>query len=609
MLRRPLCLVLLLAGLVARAGAAETRPGGGAWRGPWRDVTPGCRDPRDPSPREEIPPPSLPPVPRPLYGGGERSGPRDRFGPVFGFAHVVFWWAYNRDAVMHEMDEAAPRPPLPAAIVAERVLPALEAVVRNTGVPPFVRANAALALARAGGPAGLLLDIARQADPGFGDIRSAGILALGLAGNGDPAEIHGALAGLCRNRDLPPGTRALAAIALGLRREPPAETLAVLDGCLDAGEPSDEVVVAALFALGLLGEPGAAPRIAEWLPGGSVGPRSFGGLESTWAVFALAGTGAAPIAPIFDTLRRKETLRRRSAAIALGRLIPAAPAGEQQVLAGRLAVMLRGEADDHARWLGFVSLGRIGGSPGAAPALRELCRSTLEERFRQEGYGGAGYAAVGLGLLARGAPDAAAREQAILPVRAALGRRKTGGEAFCGLALALGLAGDRSDRTVDLLLDLLADGGADRHLRGAAVDALGLLGVPRTGPQLVEALARPGDRDLRVHLAVAAGLAGGRTARPALLALFEDPMAGEEVLGAAAEAIGRLGDPEAVAPLLAILLPGTAEDRHGPDARAMAATALGLLCERSGAGVLQRLTADVNWRACVPVLDAVWSVK
>jgi HEAT repeat protein len=126
---------------------------------------------------------------------------------------------------------------------------------------------------------------------------------------------------------------------------------------------------------------------------------------------------------------------------------------------------------------------------------------------------------------------------------------------------------------------------------------------------LLGALTARVDLDLRVEIAVAAGIVSGPAALPDLLAVFDDPGASQPVLGAAAEAIGRLEDARAVPELVRILEPGRANGAYPDLVRQMAATALGLLCERPEARVLHRLSAELNYRAMVPVLEVLLSVK
>ena len=88
-----------------------------------------------------------------------------------------------------------------------------------------------------------------------------------------------------------------------------------------------------------------------------------------------------------------------------------------------------------------------------------------------------------------------------------------------------------------------------------------------------------------------------------------DPKASQPVLGAVAAAIGRIRDPAAVAPLLAILEPDATDGRHPDLTRHMAAVALGLMCESRERRVLHRLSAGCNYRATVPVLDELLRIR
>ena len=63
-------------------------------------------------------------------------------------------------------------------------------------------------------------------------------------------------------------------------------------------------------------------------------------------------------------------------------------------------------------------------------------------------------------------------------------------------AIALGLIGDRSPETTDLLIKILSDRGLDKKLRGSAAIAIGLLGDNKGKPAILKALEEREDRDL-----------------------------------------------------------------------------------------------------------------
>jgi Ca-activated chloride channel family protein len=600
---------------------------GGAYRGPGGEVPPGSRDPKDPQPAPEStgsPSPGAGPGggtlpadgPRPAGPAPAPSSPgamdRGRAAPseAVSFADWRFWWAYNRDALLSARDLAAGRAPIPADVVAEKVLPALDATLACPDVHPANRRAAVIAMARAGGRTETLLRIARAEDPLFEDVRDAGVLALALDASGDAKAIAAALTGLLDDAGLSVYTRSTAAIALGLRGGGDAAVFEALKRQLLAPIPPPvEFSVPILVAMGLTGGGAPGVELAGWISDGRIGARRLVDLERAHLVIALSRAGAAPIGPVLEALRRKEVLARRSAMIALGRMIPAEPAADRGRLVEVLARALSLELDESARGFGLVSLGRIGAHPDVSEAVRKACLGPLLAQFGAGDPTPRSYAALGLGLLAGEVGDVALRGKIAARLREHLAAGKGGPEFLGATALALGLSGDRSAGSVDLLLGLLIDRGQGQRLRSAAAEALGLLGDARAAPALLAALGSRTDRDLRVETAPAAGLLAGAEALPDLLAMFDDPKSSGFELGAAAEAIGRLGDVRAVPELIRILEPGRMNGAYPDLYRMMAATALGLLCERPESRLLHRLSADLNCRAMVPALENLLRAK
>jgi HEAT repeat protein len=493
--------------------------------------------------------------------------------------------------------------------VARDVIPALGKALATPNLHPAIRSCSLLALARAGGPPELLLGVARKADPRLAEISDWGLLALALMAGGDGAEIEKVLLGLLDDNGVRESTQAVAAVALGLRGGASPGAIEALRRQLDGAASTPDVPVAAITALGLLGEPSRGAELAGWLASGRIGPVRLSGLELAHLVTALARAGGVPPGPVLDVLRSRDTLVRRSAMIALGRMIPAAPPGEHAALARRLWMAVAGETDESARGFGLVSLGRIGAHPEMARGAWSGCRDALRATLGERNASARAYAAIGLGLLAGGPGPGEERGPLFAELRRLLADPKEGLEVRGAAALGLGLSGDASEATLGLLSGTLADRGGGWRVRGAAAAALGLLGDVRSGPVVLGALTAREGRDLRVETAVAAGIVAGPAALPHLLAVFDDPKASLPVLGAAAEAIGRLGDARAVPELVRILEPGLANGAYPDLIRQMAVTALGLLCERPEARVLHRLSADLNYRAMVPVLEVLLSVK
>jgi HEAT repeat protein len=158
-------------------------------------------------------------------------------------------------------------------------------------------------------------------------------------------------------------------------------------------------------------------------------------------------------------------------------------------------------------------------------------------------------------------------------------------------ALALGNAGDRA--SLDALAGALRASPAGE--RRAAALALGFLRDPGAVPHLRRALDQDPDAGVRALAAMALGLSGERGAAPALRAALARSLEasgrdGREVRVAAVTGLGLLRDREGIPLLQRILLsPETIRDDR---LRAHAATALGRAGDPAAAAPLQRALAE-----------------
>lgn len=110
-------------------------------------------------------------------------------------------------------------------------------------------------------------------------------------------------------------------------------------------------------------------------------------------------------------------------------------------------------------------------------------------------------------------------------------------------ATTLGVIGD--ERAVAPLLELVADGRTVWVVRTATVEALGRLGKRWAAPIVAPMLAHPRP-EVRRAAALALGELGATWSAPALLRALKDP----DVVGMAALSLGKLADRGAVRPLL-----------------------------------------------------------
>ncbi|MHC4470946.1 MAG: HEAT repeat domain-containing protein, partial [Planctomycetota bacterium] len=349
---------------------------------------------------------------------------------------------------------------------------------------------------------------------------------------------------------------------------------------------------------------------------GRTGGLKLSDLEKSHLVTALGRIGDPSALPaVVESTRKKGSYTRRSAVIALGRLVPRLPAAEQLAHVNALAGMAKNEKDPSARYFGLISLGRIGGHPGASEAVRRACVDVLVDWYKNGNKTTERpFAALALGLIGCDVAGEARKPTALRYrlaelIRADLEKLLGDKTALGAHAIALGLLADDRDETVSLLVRILEDPGLDPKFRGAAATGLALIGGPDATDSVIKALNYRENSDLRVELALAAGLLGGSRAVKPLLDVVVDPKASQHVLGSAAAALGRIRDPEAVAPLVAILEADATNGRYPDLTRSLAAVALGLLCEPRERRVFHRLSADCNYRAAVPTLDDLLMIR
>lgn len=151
-------------------------------------------------------------------------------------------------------------------------------------------------------------------------------------------------------------------------------------------------------------------------------------------------------------------------------------------------------------------------------------------------------------------------------------------EVRLNAALALGHLGDR--QSFEPLLHALATD--DLTVRWYVIDALGMLADPRAVGPLIAALAHP-DIDMRKAAWRALAAIGAPAVEPLLAAL-----ASGDAYSWATRALGAIGDPRAISPLIAVLT-----DRSRADTtRYWAAAALGQLGAAAAFGLLVRLLED-----------------
>ncbi|MEN8151158.1 MAG: HEAT repeat domain-containing protein, partial [Planctomycetota bacterium] len=599
---------------------------GGPHRGPAGDVPPDERHPNSPPPEDggapagggegsgdgggdsEPAPPAAPtPPPAAAAGGaiGKAEGPggpggrKARTGAVRDSAWVL-WWRSNADGILAAAADRGVHRTHPPASPA--TIETLRRIVTNAAATTALRGEAALALGRIGGATehGILVEAVRNGAPG---LAVPAALGLGVAATPAPG-IRTALLETIRDQVRDVRVRIAAILALGLMRDESPAVILELFSRLDGTEPDDQVPAAALFSLGLIGDEGFVPRLSEWLKTGRIGRRRIETREAMAIVDALGRIGHGRAAALLaQTLRGTDIEVRRSAAIALGRVLPRLPEAEQ---VRQVRFLLRYRSDMKDAWTRnylTVSLGRIAASEETYPRVRKAIVAVFSKELSTvRRLAGAEFVALALGL-ATPSCELGEREEIRAVLRHAAGRLRGKDAARGYMLVGVALAGDRSTETGDLLLSTLRR-RRSRVTRMGAATAIGLLELRAGEPELRRLLRTPEGPELTATAAAAAGLIGDPASRDALILRLTAKSTGTGERRAVATALGRMGHANAAPALRGVLSSGPT-DR----ARAGAALALGLLHARAGTIPLHRLSEDLHHPALGPAIRYVMDWK
>ena len=93
------------------------------------------------------------------------------------------------------------------------------------------------------------------------------------------------------------------------------------------------------------------------------------------------------------------------------------------------------------------------------------------------------------------------------------------------------------------------------------------------------------------------------------LGAIADPRATQHVMGSAVLALGRIGDPAAIDPLLGVAEPGKTRGRYSPLLRGLAVVALGQIAAKRDVRALTRIARDLNVHVPVPALDEAVTIN
>lgn len=250
------------------------------------------------------------------------------------------------------------------------------------------------------------------------------------------------------------------------------------------------------------------------------------------------------------------------------------------------------DGDALARRLAWIAIGRTGARDGAGAARDEglqRARAALYAGLETENGLVRPWVALGLGVLeqARSRSGEIVAPDSLRALRGALERHPSPNEAgaYC---LALGLCKDVASRE---RIEREAVRTQDDEFQSQAALALGLLGDRQSIEPLRRIVLEARQRPLVLRdSAIALGLLGDHELVSFLVTWLREA-SNLGLLSATAGALGWVGDQRAIEPLCALV-----ESREAPDrARAFAAVALGLVCDKDLLPWNAAIARDLNW--------------
>jgi hypothetical protein len=252
--------------------------------------------------------------------------------------------------------------------------------------------------------------------------------------------------------------------------------------------------------------------------------------------------------------------------------------------------------DRQLRNFALISLARVGARNGraAAPPVDDTVEYLLERLGRGNDTGQ--WAALALGVFAR--QLAASGRIPSADINVSLREKLRGSSTpldVGALAIASGLARDLAAQ--EPLLEKLAKVDEERA-RGHAAIALGLLDSEEALDPIREILDDATYRPtLLRELAIALGLLGDPNVARELVSKLEEAQS-LAAQASIAQALGRIGVAESVAPLVGLLASGERSER----ARAFAAVALGIVIDKDDLPWNAVLSVNTNYVAAPPTL-------
>ena len=569
-----------------------------------------------------------------------------------------YWWLYNKEAyldVKRHIEASAVRSGPDAAAesarawdeVGERILPEIvTALQSNTDYDPRMASLIALARMCDGGVRRRASDVAtlckeRQNDPNR-TVAEASIMALGILGSEatvpelcallrDTPDARRKLGG----REVPERTRAFAALSLGLlgarTTNEDVRRYAVHSLTAQLSEPNaatPDTHAACSIALGLvpLGATSTEDSGASTSPAGRASDQKgclAPDAHATVELDLLLGLLKNPKAPTYVRAHLPQSLARlaspgsghekvvralldrladptekaeivQGCALALGTLSDAGADKLDVDVRGALT-RLADEGDVQARCFALIALAQNAGR-GEGPGL-EATRTRLTQGIEAGRSRERTWSALALGVLehSRRGKGATHEASAATLVRALKDARAP--EEVGAFAIGCGLAGVRA--ATPLLIERLSQVKEARAL-GYVQVALGLLDAPEALSPLNAMLAESRLCSEKLpQTALALTLLEDPLLVPNLIALLGEGTS-QSTIGAAASALGAVGDRRAVEPLLALLH----DAKNTPATHAAAIAALGRICDRDRLPWQHAVSIGLNYRAMTATLSA-----
>ncbi|MHC4340570.1 MAG: hypothetical protein ACYSX0_10205, partial [Planctomycetota bacterium] len=481
------------------------------------------KSPKPPPPSEKPAQPSPPPVepaptpPEQIPLTPARS--RGKASQVTAGAWRL-WWEYNRQHIVNlrallrrpgSITGTAPRQrPDPLGELRDEVLASLRKVARKEH-DRTLRASALLALGRMGTPEDALYFVELLYDAGQPrDVHEGAAVALGiLPPLPEGAEQNAVEAFLERNirerRALPTRARGLAILSAGLRARSQTGLMMALLLRTTAGPRSLDEAANLAFACGLTESPMVVPELLHAVGEGELGGKKLDDLARAHAAQALARTADPNAARLLCSLLRSRKAglnSRRSAALALGRLLREAELSDEDVRRADQALSRVFDKERDLILRGFAALALGGGR-------RPLEMGNL---MRAIDHGGNAaikpYCALALGLGARNLGRSRNRKVRVF-LRGELNKTRDV-ELASSLSIALGLAG--ATEASEDLLERVQLKGLSIPVRGAAAEGIGLMEAksPEVAEALEEMALKEAHTDLLPDIVLALGLMGRR---------------------------------------------------------------------------------------------------